>query len=82
MSKEERAKMALKRRQEEVAIQKKMLEETKVSQQKYQEEASGQLDRKRWDGREEEREKQREVTLLMKDKEKEVEAIKVTELLK
>lgn len=79
MSKEERAKLALKRRQEEVDAQKKVLEETKASQQKYQEEANfGQSDRKRWEGREEEREKQREVTLLVKDKEKEVEAIKVT----
>lgn len=72
--------MALQRRQEQVATQKKILEETKASQQKYQEEPSGHSGRKRWDGREEEREKQREVTLVLKDKEKEVEAIKVIDL--
>lgn len=79
LSKEERAKMALNRRQQQVDAQKQMLQEAKVSQQKYQEEGSfGHSDRKRWDSREEVREKQREVTLLVKDKEKEVEAIKVT----
>lgn len=67
----------MKRREAEVAARREMLEKEKISQQKYQEEASGYLDRKRWDGREEEREKQREETLLLKDKEKEIYAIKV-----
>ena len=54
-----------------------MLEETKASQQKYQEESYPK--RKHWEDREEGKEKQREITLTLKDKEKEVEAIKVTD---
>ena len=81
LSKEERAKLALKRREAEVAARREILEKEKVSQQRYQEEASGYLDRKHWDGREEEREKQREETLLLKDKEREIYAIKVCILL-
>lgn len=73
--------MALKRRQEEVAARKKMIEEKNSLQQKYLDEASmssGRYDtRRQWEGREEEREKQREESLLLKDREKEVEAIKV-----
>lgn len=78
MSKEERSKVALKRRQEEVAARKKVLDEAKASQLKYQDVgfSSGHVDRKRWEDREGEREKQREETLHVKDKEREIEAIK------
>jgi hypothetical protein len=77
LSKEERAKLALQRRQEQVAAQKSLLQERRVSQHQHQEELSGHSDRRRRDGGGEGREKQREATLLQKDREKEVEAIKV-----
>lgn len=81
LSKQERAELALKKRQEEVAARKRQMDQEREARQKYFEEASfssGHQDsRRRWDGREEEREKQREETLLLKDKEKEMEAIKV-----
>lgn len=81
MSKEERAKLALKRRQEEVAALKKITEEKRTVQKKYLEQASlssgHQDNRRHWDGRDGDREKQREETLLIKDREKEIEAIKV-----
>lgn len=69
--------MALERRQEQVAAQRKVLGGTFVSLQKHQEETSN---RKHWEDREEGKEKQREPTLTQKDKEKEVEAIKVPHL--
>lgn len=83
MSKEERSKVALKRRQEEVAARKKVLDEAKASQLKYQDVgfSSGHVDRKRWEDREGEREKQREETLHVKDKEREIEAIKVLQVM-
>ena len=75
MSKEERAEIALKKRQEEVAAKKKSLE---ASQSKYLDTgSSGNSNRKR-DGRDEEKEKRRDGTFLQKDKEREIEAIKVT----
>lgn len=73
LSKAERAKLALKKRQEEVAAQKRGLEEAKASHQKYSDEASGHPGRR---GLDEEREKHREGTLHQKDKEKEIDAIK------
>ena len=79
LTKEERAALALKRRKEEVAALKKVEEEERAARQKYLEDASGQNtnSRRRWEGRDEEREKLREENLLLKDKEKEMDAIKV-----
>ena len=57
-----------------MAAQKRGLEEARASHQRYSDGASGHPGRRGFD---EEREKHREVTLLQKDKEKEIEAIKV-----
>ena len=61
-----------------------MIEEKNAIQLKYLEEAnisSGRHDKRRqWDGRGEERERQREESLSQKDREKEIEAIKVVSL--
>ena len=78
LSKEERAKLALQRRHEAVAAQKKLLAGKVFSQLKSLEEgnaSSGRHDNRRQ--REEERERQRGESLLLKDREREVEAIKV-----
>ena len=80
ISKEERAKLALKKRQDEVAARKKLIEEKNALQRKYLDEgtSSGRHDnRRQWENRDEDRGKQREESLLLKDREKEVEAIKV-----
>lgn len=70
----------MQRRQEEVAAQKKLQAGKVFSQLKHLEGnvSSGRHDsRRQWDSREEERERQREESLLLKDREREVEAIKV-----
>ena len=82
LSKSERAALALKKRQEEVTAQRKATDEERGQRQKYLEEASmsagGQLEgRRRWDERDEEKERLREEGITLKDKEKEMEAIKV-----
>lgn len=83
LSKEERAAQALKKREEEVAAKRKAMEEERSLRQKYLEEASltssGRQDsRRRWEEREGERDKLREEGVTLKDKEKEMEAIKVS----
>lgn len=59
-----------------------MLEDRKASQKKYIEQASvlsGHFEsRRHWEDRDDEREKQREESLSVKDKEREIEAIKVS----
>lgn len=60
--------------------QKKDIEAKRISQSKYLEMAdlsSGRRDRKQWESREDERDKQREESMLLKDREKEIDAIKV-----
>ena len=82
LSKEERAAIALQKREDEVASRKKLVEEEREARHKYLEKASlsssHQEGRRYWAGRDGEREKHREETLQVKDKEKEMDAIKVS----
>jgi len=83
LSKAERAALALKKRQEAVEAQRKALDEERTQRDKYLEEAGlsgggarGE-GRRRWEERGEEKERLREEGVTLKDKEKEMEAIKV-----
>ena len=82
MSKEERAAIAVQKREEEVAARKKMMEGEREARHLYLEKANlssshHQDGRRYWAGRDGEREKVREETLQIKDRGKEMDAIKV-----
>ena len=75
LSKEERAALAIQRRQEAIVEQRKLATEERKAHQKFVEGASSSRRSGRW---EEDRSRQREDTLTEKDKQKEMDAIKVT----
>ena len=74
LSKEERAAQAIQRRQEAIEEQRKLASEERKAHQKFVNVATGGRRTGRW---EEDRSRQREDTLTEKDKQKEMDAIKV-----
>lgn len=76
LSKEERAALAIQRRQEAIQAQRKLASEELRAHQKFLEGATSTRRSGRWE-EESDRNRQREETLTEKDKQKEMEAIKV-----